>query len=134
MATAAVSVPRNEQPPAPAAEPNRRRKRGHEEDQQARYFLAKEGSSPEKPELGAEAANEGEALIKAFQTKSGLLYCRRGLQGGGGDPGRLSDIGEAARAQIAGPQVNGFKEDTTLKYGYCHPPLTPYRTRDEEFR
>ena len=49
-------------------------KRGHEEDQQARYFLAKEGSSPEKPELGAEAANEGEALIKAFQTKSGLLY------------------------------------------------------------
>ena len=46
MATAAVSVPRNEHPPAPAAEPNRRRKRGHEEDQQARYFLAKEGSSP----------------------------------------------------------------------------------------
>ena len=81
MATAAVSVPRNdqpgnEQPPVPAVEPNRRRKRGHEEDQQARYFLAKEGSSPEKPELGAEAANEGEALIKAFQTKSGfcLLY------------------------------------------------------------
>ena len=74
MATAAVSVPRNEQPPAPAAEPNRRRKRGHEEDQQARYFLAKEGSSPEKPELGAEAANEGEALIKAFQSKNGVIY------------------------------------------------------------
>jgi len=73
MATAAVRVPGSEQPAAPSAEPNRRRKRGHEEDQQARYFLAKEGSSPEKPELGAEAANEG-ALIKAFQTKSGLLY------------------------------------------------------------
>ena len=72
MATAAISAPRNEQPPT--TEPNRRRRRGHEEDLQARYFLAKEGSSPEKPELGAEAANEGEALIKAFQTKSGLLY------------------------------------------------------------
>ena len=74
MATAAVRVPGSAQPAAPSAEPNRRRKRGHEEDQQARYFLAKEGSSPEKPELGAEAANESEALIKAFQTKSGLLY------------------------------------------------------------
>lgn len=74
MATATVSVPRNEQQPASTAEPSRRRRRGHEEDQQARYFLAKEGSSPDKPELGAEAANEGEALIRAFQTKSGLLY------------------------------------------------------------
>lgn len=74
MATAAVSVPRSEQSPAAAAEPKQRRRRGHEEDQQARYFLAKEGSSPEKPELGAEAVNEGEALIRAFQTKSGLLY------------------------------------------------------------
>ncbi len=74
MATAAVSVPRNEQQTVPAAGPNRRRRRGHEEDRQARYFLAKEGSSIEKPELGAEAANEGEALIRAFQTKSGLLY------------------------------------------------------------
>jgi hypothetical protein len=74
MATATVSVPRNEQLPTPATEPKQRRRRGHEEDQQARYFLAKDGSSLEKPELGAEAANEGEALIKAFQTKSGLLY------------------------------------------------------------
>lgn len=74
MATAAVIVPRSEQSPASAAEPKQRRRRGHDEDQQARFFLAKEGSSPEKPELGAEAANEGEALIRAFQTKSGLLY------------------------------------------------------------
>jgi hypothetical protein len=74
MATAAVRVPGSEQPGAPSVEPRRRRRAGHEDDQQARYFLAKEGSSPEKPELGAEAANEGEALIKAFQTKSGLLY------------------------------------------------------------
>ena len=74
MATAAVRIPGNEQPAAPSVEPRRRRRAGHEDDQQARYFLAKEGSSPEKPELGAEAANEGEALIRAFQTKSGLLY------------------------------------------------------------
>ncbi len=74
MATANMSVPRNEQQVASPTEPKQRRRRGHEEDQQARYFLAKEGSSPEKPELGAEAANEGEALIRAFQAKSGLLY------------------------------------------------------------
>jgi hypothetical protein len=74
MATAAVRIPGNEQSAVPSVEPRRRRKAGHEKDQQARYFLAKDGSSPEKPELGAEAANEGEALIKAFQTKSGLLY------------------------------------------------------------
>ena len=74
MATATVSVPRSEQPPVQVVEPNRKRKRSHEEDQQTRYFLAKEGSSPEKPELGAETPSEGEALIKAFQTKSGLFY------------------------------------------------------------
>ena len=74
MATATVSVPRTEHQQTPATEPSRRRRRGQEEDQPARYFLAKEGSSSEKPGLGAEAANEGEALIRAFQTKSGLLY------------------------------------------------------------
>jgi hypothetical protein len=74
MGTAAVRIPGNEQSAASAVDKGRRRRGGRQEDQQARYFLAKEGSSPEKPELGAEAANEGEALIKAFQTKSGLLY------------------------------------------------------------
>jgi hypothetical protein len=74
MATAAVRIPGNEQLVTQAVESRRRRKSGHEENQQARYFLAKDGASPDKPELGAEAANEGEALIKAFQTKSGLLY------------------------------------------------------------
>jgi hypothetical protein len=39
-----------------------------------RYFLAKEGSSIEKPELGVEVASEGEALIKAFQSKNGVIY------------------------------------------------------------
>jgi hypothetical protein len=39
-----------------------------------RYFLAKDGSSVEKPELGVEVASEGEALIKAFQSKNGVIY------------------------------------------------------------
>lgn len=40
----------------------------------SRFFLAKEGSSPQKPELGEEAGTESEALIKAFQQKTGLIY------------------------------------------------------------
>jgi hypothetical protein len=39
-----------------------------------RFFLAKEGSSAAKPELGEEIQNEAEALIKAFQSKTGVLY------------------------------------------------------------
>ena len=39
-----------------------------------RYFLAKDRSSVEKPELGVEVASEGEALIKAFQSKNGVIY------------------------------------------------------------
>jgi len=74
MATAAVKIPENEQQPALASEPRRSRRVRHDEDAQVRYFLAKDGSSLEKPELGVEAPSEGEALIKAFQTKSGLLY------------------------------------------------------------
>jgi hypothetical protein len=35
---------------------------------------AKEGSSVEKPELGVEVPSEGEALIKAFQSKNGVIY------------------------------------------------------------
>ncbi|AXC15414.1 hypothetical protein ACPOL_6170 [Acidisarcina polymorpha] len=40
----------------------------------ARFFLAKEGSSPQKPELGEEAPTESDALIKAFQQKAGVIY------------------------------------------------------------
>ena len=60
--------------PAQASEPRRVRRPRQQTEEVARYFLAKEGSSPEKPELGAEAANEGEALIKAFQSKNGVIY------------------------------------------------------------
>ena len=39
----------------------------------ARYFLAKDGSTPAKPELGEEAQSESDALIKAFRSK-GVIY------------------------------------------------------------
>lgn len=42
--------------------------------EEARYFLAKEGSSPSKPELGEEAQNESGALIQAFQSKERVIY------------------------------------------------------------
>lgn len=48
-----------------ARTPRRRRNRN---DANLRYFLVKPGSSPAKPELGQEMANEGEALIEAFRT------------------------------------------------------------------
>lgn len=49
-----------------------RKVRGTEET--ARFFLAKEGSSPQKPELGEEAQTESDALIKAFQQRTGVIY------------------------------------------------------------
>ena len=56
------------------AEPRRPRRPRQQTEEIVRYFLAKEGSSPEKPELGAVVATEGEALIKAFQSKNGVIY------------------------------------------------------------
>jgi hypothetical protein len=62
----------------PTAERPAESKRGRRSRQQVeevvRYFLAKEGSSPAKPELGEEAQSESEALIKAFQSKGGVIY------------------------------------------------------------
>jgi len=60
-----------EVPATPAARKGRRA-RGPEET--PRFFLAKEGSSPQKPELGEEAQTESDALIKAFQQKTGVIY------------------------------------------------------------
>jgi hypothetical protein len=60
--------------PARVAEPGQTRRSRQQAEELLRYFLAKDGSSVEKPELGIEAANEGEALIKAFQSKNGVIY------------------------------------------------------------
>ena len=56
------------------SEPRRARKSRQQAEEVVRYFLAKEGSSIEKPELGKEVVSEGEALIQAFQSKNGLIY------------------------------------------------------------
>jgi hypothetical protein len=61
-----------QQVPASAASKKGRRSRGSEGT--ARFFLAKEGSSPQKPELGDEAQTESDALIKAFQQRTGVIY------------------------------------------------------------
>ena len=74
MSTATVTAM---PPQAPATRTTRTRKtrRSRQQNEEiARYFLSKDGSSASKPELGEEASSEGEALIKAFQTKSGVIY------------------------------------------------------------
>jgi hypothetical protein len=47
---------------------NSRRRHRNGSDPNLRYFLPKSGSSPAKPELGQEMANEGEALIEALKS------------------------------------------------------------------
>lgn len=49
-----------------------RRRRWEITSDHVRYFLPKPGSSSDKPELGQEMTNEGEALVQAF--KSGLVF------------------------------------------------------------
>ncbi len=56
------------------AEPKRGRRPRQQAEEIVRYFLAKEGSTVEKPELGVEVPSEGDALIKAFQSKNGVIY------------------------------------------------------------
>jgi hypothetical protein len=60
--------------PAQVSKPRNTRKSRRQTEEGIRYFLAKDGSSIEKPELGTEVASEGEALIKAFQSKNGVIY------------------------------------------------------------
>jgi hypothetical protein len=75
MMDAAVAKVGEIQPaPSQPAESRRARRPRQQTEEIVRYFLAKEGSSSEKPELGVEVANEGEALIKAFQSKNGVIY------------------------------------------------------------
>jgi hypothetical protein len=47
---------------------NGRRRRWEMSSQDVRFFLPKGGTSPERPELGQEAPNEGEALVQAFRS------------------------------------------------------------------
>ena len=74
MEAALAKVAEMQPQSAQASEPRRARRPRQQTEEVVRYFLAKEGSSTEKPELGAEVASEGEALIKAFQSKNGVIY------------------------------------------------------------
>ena len=74
MEAALAKVAEMQPQPAQASVPRRARRSRQQTEEVVRYFLAKEGSSIEKPELGAEVASEGEALIKAFQSKNGVIY------------------------------------------------------------
>ena len=74
MSTATVTAIPAQAPAKQGTESKRTRRSRHQSEEVARYFLAKDGSSPTKPELGEEASSEGEALIKAFQSKSGIVY------------------------------------------------------------
>jgi hypothetical protein len=74
METAVAKVAETQPASSQPVEPRRTRRPRQQTEEIVRYFLAKEGSSAEKPELGAEVATEGEALIKAFQSKNGVIY------------------------------------------------------------
>ena len=70
----AVQKPTEQKPQAVDAPARRGRKSRQAAEEVIRYFLPKEGSSLAKPELGEEAQNEKDALIKAFQSKGGVIY------------------------------------------------------------
>jgi len=74
MSTATVTAIPAQAPARSSMQRKRTRRSRQQSEEVARYFLAKDGSSPTKPELGEEASSEGEALIKAFQSKSGIVY------------------------------------------------------------
>jgi hypothetical protein len=73
METAVAKTPEVQPTVGQPARTNRGRK-PQQAPEVVRYFLAKDGSSAEKPELGDEVASEGDALIKAFQSKNGVIY------------------------------------------------------------
>jgi hypothetical protein len=74
MSTATVTAIPAQAPAKQGTQSKRTRRSRQQSEEVARFFLAKDGSSPTKPELGEEASSEGEALIKAFQSKSGIVY------------------------------------------------------------
>jgi len=71
METASI---RTEERSQPVPQPVRRARRSRQPEEVARFFLAKDGTSPAKPELGDEAESESDALIKAFRSKGGVIY------------------------------------------------------------
>ncbi len=67
-----------------------RRRRLATDGDNVRFFLPKPGSTSDKPELGREMPNEGEALIEAFKSSQpfyALTVCKASTEvNGGGSP------------------------------------------------
>jgi hypothetical protein len=63
---------KQETSPTPPAKQNGRRRRWEMTSENIRYFLPKNGSSPDAPQLGEELESEGEALVHAF--RSGQVF------------------------------------------------------------
>ena len=70
----AVNTSETQRNAGSTGEPRRGRKARQQTEEVVRYFLAKDGSTVAKPELGLEVPSEGDALIKAFQSKDGIIY------------------------------------------------------------
>ena len=77
METTLARVAEMQPQPTQVSKSENTRKSRRQTEEGVRYFLAKDGSSVEKPELGIEVTSEGEALIKAFQSKNGVIYTVR---------------------------------------------------------
>ena len=69
-----VTTPKTTYTAQPTPPPGKRPRRQRQTEPIPRFFLAKDGSSPAKPELGDEAESENDALIKAFRSKGGVFY------------------------------------------------------------
>lgn len=67
-------------PKAGPAKHKRARRARQQPEEATRYFLSKDGSSMERPELGIEVASEAEALIQSFQAKNSLIYAVRAFR------------------------------------------------------
>jgi hypothetical protein len=74
METSAAKIAETHAPNQPVTESKRGRKGRQQAEEIVRYFLAGEASTVEKPSLGTEVPSEGEALVKAFQSKSRVVY------------------------------------------------------------
>ena len=80
METTLARVAEVQPQPTQVSKSGNARKSRRQTEEGVRYFLAKDGSSVEKPELGIEVTSEGEALIKAFQSKNGVIYAVRAFK------------------------------------------------------
>ena len=76
IATAAAieMMPQPEKTVGEAPKANKPGPKPRKAEETVRYFLAKEGSSAAKPELGEEISSESETLVRAFRAKDSLFY------------------------------------------------------------